>query len=108
MVFSDTNTNIEISFFQGGNAGLSTADPTIAEGHISKGEMCETQSIKAFNLTTILSTHLPLNQDIDFSKIDVEGFEDSVLRGADFWTYRPKIILVESTAPLSQETTWQN
>lgn len=36
---------------------------------------------------------------ITFLKIDVEGFEKSVLLGADFSKYRPKIIVMESTLP---------
>jgi FkbM family methyltransferase len=35
-------------------------------------------------------------REIDFLKVDVEGYELSVLRGNDWKTYRPKIICIES------------
>ncbi|MBU0909465.1 MAG: FkbM family methyltransferase, partial [Proteobacteria bacterium] len=39
---------------------------------------------------------------IDFLKIDVEGWEEKVLMGADFSRYRPVVILIESTKPFAQ------
>ena len=47
---------------------------------------------------------------IHFLKIDVEGFEESVLAGADFVRFRPWIILIEATEPMSRRvnyTTWE-
>jgi FkbM family methyltransferase len=43
---------------------------------------------------------------IDFLKIDVEGAEEEVIRGADWQRFRPKIVVVESTAINSYEPTW--
>jgi FkbM family methyltransferase len=40
-------------------------------------------------------------KEIDFLKIDVEGFEKEVLEGADFNRFRPVIILIEATEPNS-------
>ena len=37
-------------------------------------------------------------ETIDFLKIDVEGAEKEVLQGADFSTFRPKIVLIEAVA----------
>lgn len=105
VAISDTEMDLELSFFQ--NAGLSTANQKIAEKHISNGEICEARSVKAFSLSTILSNYLPPDQVIDFLKIDVEGLERNVLEGADFRKIRPKIIVVESTAPMSSEETWE-
>ena len=42
-----------------------------------------------------------VKNDIHFLKIDVEGFEQDVLEGADFLRFRPWIIVIESTAPNS-------
>jgi hypothetical protein len=39
------------------------------------------------------------NKTIHFCKIDVEGFERSVLEGMDFNVHRPWIMLLESTVP---------
>lgn len=40
-------------------------------------------------------------KEIDFLKIDVEGFEKEVLEGADFIKFRPIIIIIEATEPNS-------
>ncbi len=40
----------------------------------------------------------------EFLKIDVEGAERNILIKADFSFYRPKVIIVEATKPLSDET----
>jgi hypothetical protein len=42
-----------------------------------------------------------VKSEIHFLKVDVEGLEASVLRGADFAQYRPWIVVVESTQPNS-------
>lgn len=41
-------------------------------------------------------------KDVDFLKIDVEGMEAEILASASLTLQRPKIIVVEATAPLSQ------
>jgi len=43
------------------------------------------------------------DQPIHFLKIDVEGFEESVIRGIDLTVWRPWIIVAESTKPRSIE-----
>ncbi len=44
---------------------------------------------------------------IDFLKIDVEGAEKDVLLGNDWNRFRPRVLLIEALAPLSNEPTWQ-
>lgn len=43
------------------------------------------------------------SDDIHFLKIDVEGFEESVIRGIDLATWRPWVIVAESTRPRSTD-----
>ena len=40
-----------------------------------------------------------VSETIDFLKIDVEGAERDVLLGADFRTWRPRVVVVEATEP---------
>lgn len=48
------------------------------------------------SLSEILDLYMPLNIDIDFLSIDVEGLDFQVLLSNNWNKYRPKIILVES------------
>ena len=47
-------------------------------------------------------------RDIHFLKIDVEGFEESVLRGIDLAMWRPWVIVAEATAPNSTKQVHQS
>ena len=54
-----------------------------------------TRSMPVSTLDKILETHAPERQ-IDFLKIDVEGWETEVLQGINLRRHRPAIILVEA------------
>jgi hypothetical protein len=45
---------------------------------------------------------------IDFLKIDVEGWEGDVIRGADWKRFRPLLVVVEATVPFSPEPCHQD
>lgn len=45
---------------------------------------------------------------IDLLKIDVEGAEGDVLRGNDWRRFRPKMLVIEAIAPLSNEPAWED
>lgn len=81
--------------------GLSTTDPAVAESHRKSDWESETIEVPLRTLRSILADYsLP---EVHFLKVDVEGGEESVLRGADFRAFRPWIVLVEATRPLSNE-----
>jgi FkbM family methyltransferase len=42
----------------------------------------------------------------DFLKVDVEGAEQDVLRGGDWQSYRPKVLVVEALAPFTLAPAW--
>jgi FkbM family methyltransferase len=101
----DVNLNIGCSDTQGelefALAGdLTTCDPdAIAYLRESKTDF-EIIKTPVITLSEALEKHLPsLDQPIDFCKIDVEGFERSVLAGLDFSRFRPKVFCIESTIP---------
>jgi len=50
-------------------------------------------------LAEICRAHAPAV--IDFLSIDVEGHERHVIEGADWQTFRPRVVLVEATVPLT-------
>ncbi|WP_081757973.1 FkbM family methyltransferase [Roseomonas gilardii] len=90
------------TFFRIGTTGLSTFDAAIAQHHADAGWEVERLDIACRTLTDICEEHRP-EGPIHFLKIDVEGGEGAVLAGMDLQRFRPWIILLEATRPLSQE-----
>lgn len=80
-------------------AGLSTLDPSIAERHRKAGHSVETRAIQVVPLDDVLEQAGPTV--IHFLKVDVEGAEEQVLRTLDLSIWRPWLVIVEATAPLS-------
>lgn len=56
--------------------------------------------IPTLSLKTICEAYVR-NQSIDFLKIDVEGWEKHVIEGADWNRYRPKVLCIEATQPMT-------
>lgn len=82
--------------------GLSTFDTEIAARHRADGREVVEETIEVLPLSAICRQHRP-HGPIHFLKVDVEGAEGNVLAGADFHDFRPWIVLVEATLPMSQE-----
>jgi Methyltransferase FkbM domain len=85
--------------------GLST---TIAE-HAQAAERevnrsAEPITLPMTTLKALCEQHAPAN--FEFLKVDVEGAEADVLRGADFSHFRPKMIVVEAIKPLTLAPAW--
>jgi len=89
--------------------GLSTFDVGIAAHHRANGWEVKDETIEVLPLAEICRQHCP-HGPIHFMKVDVEGAEGDVLAGADFCHFRPWIVLVEATLPLSSEEshTWES
>jgi len=64
----------------------------------------ETLTLPVTTLTALCERHAPAA--IDFLKVDVEGAEADVLRGADFLAFRPKVIVVEAIKPFTLAPAW--
>lgn len=84
---------------EGIDAGLSTLDDGAASRFGELGLKSIKTTVEVDTLASICRQHAPT--EIHFLKIDVEGAECEVLEGADFRAYRPWIVLVEATAPMS-------
>ena len=108
----DTNLGLALSdkegvltFYVVGKTGLSSLDPEVAAAHASAGMPATEQSVHVSTLQNIWSEHVSPDQDVHFLKIDVEGEEAGVIRGANWTKHRPWIVVVEATAPTSQNPT---
>lgn len=88
-----------------GASGLSTLDARLADEHENAGFTVKCEEVETTTLRALWSDHVPVGQDVHFLKVDVEGYEEHVLRGADFSRHRPWIVLVESTRPMTQDET---
>lgn len=88
------------------DTGLSTISSQIAEEHIASGWQIQELEVELTTLSDICTGHKPENQEIHFLKVDVEGLEEAVLRGNDWSQYRPWIVVVEATLPMSQEESY--
>ena len=52
--------------------------------------------VRVKRLDTLLDCHLPVDQEIDFFSIDVEGNDHEVLRSNNWERYRPRFIIIET------------
>lgn len=86
----------ELAFFEQPETGLSTLDIEVAERHRAGGVTFIRRTVKTRTLASICDEYLTSEKPLHFLKIDVEGFEEQVLRGMDFQKWRPWIILIES------------
>lgn len=86
----------ELVFFESPETGLSTLSLEMAERLKAEGIPFIQRTVKTRTLTSICEEHAHSELPLQFLKIDVEGFEEQVLRGMDFNRWRPWIILVES------------
>lgn len=92
------------------DTGLSTLDAEVAKEHVKNQFDCVYMNVKTATLFSLFQKFLPKRQEIHFLKIDVEGLEAEVLASNDWLLYRPWIVVVESTLPLSQvecQHTWE-
>lgn len=90
-----------LRFFEVGVTGLSTMDSEIARGHARRGFTVTEYMVPTKSLDAICS-ELDVRQ-VHFMKVDVEGYESSVLEGISLTSVRPWIIVVEAIEPFSTE-----
>ena len=88
-------------FYEITGSGLSTLDAVVARQHAKCGFVARKTEARTATLAEVLDEFAP--PEIHFLKIDVEGAEHLVLSGMDFGRFRPWIVVVEATRPLTQE-----
>jgi len=105
----DTTLNVGVAATSGSmsfydfppeHAGLSTFSLENARRHVAAGYRYQERRIPVRTLADICREHV--RGPIDFMSVDIEGFEREVLEGADLRTYRPQVLLVEATEPLTE------
>lgn len=92
----------EIHIWESEVRGWASVDKETIEKHTAAGDVGKlVHKVPMTTLAKICEQNAP--HEIHFLKIDVEGFERSVIEGMDFRRFRPWIIVVESTRPNSTE-----
>ena len=79
------------------NWGRSTVDDELA-GAYREAEDWQTSDVEV-EMTTLAAVLDAHPGPVDFLKVDVEGAELAVVRGADWKRHQPRVVLVEATAP---------
>lgn len=83
--------------------GLSTLVDTISDCHQGNGWLHRDIEVVALRLDDVLEEHLGADDPVHFLVIDAEGSEPSVLASVDLRRWRPWVLVIEATNPLSAE-----
>lgn len=90
--------------------GLSTLDPEAARRALNSGRSVRTIRVPVTTIAESWDRYVPPEQPVHFLKIDVEGCEEQVIRGADWRRHRPWIVVAEATVPgssLQSHHSWE-
>jgi FkbM family methyltransferase len=88
--------------------GLSTFDQASRDRFVELGFIAEETTVPVTTLASVC--HKYVDRPIDFLKVDCEGWEKLTLAGADWEHFRPTVIVVEATLPLTDiasHTEWE-
>jgi FkbM family methyltransferase len=98
-----SDTQGELTFYKGVKfSGLSTLSSEVAASHRAKGIEFTEIKIPVTTLNAVLDEHAKDKPEVTFMNADVEGFEKQVFSSIDFKRYQPRVIMAESTAPLTE------
>jgi FkbM family methyltransferase len=81
--------------------GMSTLNPDFAAGLRAHGYAYERRTVDVITLADLCEQHVG-DRTIEFLKIDVEGHETAVIRGADWRRWRPRAVVVEASIEVDQ------
>jgi FkbM family methyltransferase len=94
-------TEGELELWDFGIRGWGSMDHAVVSKHKESGREGVAHVVPVLTLEKICETYV--DGDIHFLKIDVEGFELSVIKGMNFNKFRPWIVVIEVTTPNSKE-----
>jgi FkbM family methyltransferase len=84
---------------------LSTVEASILDSNNPNYNVVDRVETPTLPLASIFDKHAR-DRLIHFLKIDVEGHEEAVLRGADFQRHRPIVLVIESICPTTYQPRW--
>lgn len=87
------------------DTGLSTLDDAVSSHHAEEGWTPEDVEVRGARLDQLVVEHGYDTGDVHFLIVDVEGFEADVLSTVDLRSWRPWVLVIEATAPLTHTST---
>jgi FkbM family methyltransferase len=84
--------------------GNSTFDPEVRDNFAARGFEWSEKTVRVTTLGAVCRDYV--RREIDFLKIDCEGWEKNAIEGADWDRFRPKVLVVEATKPNSPEPSY--
>ena len=93
-----------LSFFEFEAEGISTLNQDNADHFTNLGYPSKKITVDVVTLASICEKYC--TKQIDFLKIDVEGWEKEVIEGGDWKNFRPRVVLLEAIKPNSNIGTW--
>jgi FkbM family methyltransferase len=84
--------------------GTSTLDAALGDSYRKAGNVTQQIDVNVISLNDIWRQHVG-ERPVQFLKIDVEGFEKSVLASADFTRVTPAVLLIEAVHPQTRAPT---
>jgi FkbM family methyltransferase len=93
-----SNAEQELTYYEFNEPALNSFDKVLSEERdkLDKYKITTTHTIKTCQLSDILDKYLPVDREIDFLSVDVEGLDLQVLQSNNWDKYRPKLVLAES------------
>lgn len=79
------------------DSGLSTLNTDVLPDLSKYGFEHVVRSVEMTTLGDLCQSHV--DGPIDFIKIDVEGWEEAVIRGGDWGVFRPAVLVIEAVMP---------
>ena len=102
---SDREDTLTFYEFPPGLSGVSTFSAEQAAWHLEQGHAAQERVVPVTTLAKICADHV--DGEIDFLSIDVEGYEREVIEGGDWSRWRPRVVVVEATQPMTTNPTHQ-
>ena len=84
--------------------GNSTFEEASRDRYVERGFEAKPKTVKVTTLAAICQEYV--SRHIDFLKIDCEGWEEFVIKGADWDRSRPTVLVIEATEPGTTTPSW--
>ncbi|WP_158507150.1 FkbM family methyltransferase [Subtercola sp. Z020] len=94
-----TDETMELHLIEG--TGLSTLIDDISADHQESGFVVRNIEVPVISLNHAIEQAGLADRDLHFLSIDTEGAEAQVLASIDFTRFRPWVLVIEATAPMS-------